>query len=150
MATARNYICRVCGGHERAGGLFDALSTVAEVAVPPCTTCGSERKLELDFSLALGASGSIGTVVLVARSRQAWNAGTTAVEFFPFLVVIKPRAAQEEAVWLPYWHRTKDVAGTIRLKYGQWAPFMDGHLMNDLLQQAKNKGWVPRGRVPAA
>jgi hypothetical protein len=66
--------------------------------------------------------------------------GQTSVEYLPFLVVVRPLGAKEDAVWLPYWHRVSD-NGHAKLKYGQWAPYMDSSMFHDLVQRAQKQGW---------
>jgi hypothetical protein len=61
--------------------------------------------------------------------------------FYPFLVVLK-RHGREHAAWLPYWHIVTYKNGRVKKKFGQWAPFMDEHLLYDLLKQARDHGFL--------
>jgi hypothetical protein len=73
------------------------------------------------------------------------------VTFWPFLVFTQ-RDGRERAVWLPYWHTIED-GGTRISRYGQWAPFMDGHLFTNLLDQARAAGYLEAqgpGEFPAS
>jgi hypothetical protein len=62
------------------------------------------------------------------------------VTFYLFLIVTK-REGRDKAVWLPYWHVTQD-GEKKTIKYGQWAPFMDMELFEDLLSQARSAGYL--------
>jgi len=141
MATIRQYICKNCPP-KNAGRLFDALKKKAKGKILECQKCGMPYdSLRLKFDFALGATNSECTVLdcFLPKDIAKWKDGKKTVEFYPFLVIVK-RHGKENATWLPYWHIIKDKEKKT-IKYGQWAPFMDSHLFNSLLEQAKKKGY---------
>ncbi len=142
MATIRQYICKNCPP-KNAGILFEALEKKAKREIVKCQKCDIPYdSLKLKFDFALGATNSECTVLdcFLPKRIQSWkDEKNKKVEFYPFWVILK-RHGKENATWLPYWHIIKE--GEIKtIKYGQWAPFMDSHLFNCLLQQAKKRGY---------
>jgi hypothetical protein len=71
---------------------------------------------------------------------ESWNFRGRTVTFYPFLVITE-RENRDQAAWLPYWHVIQDGEKKSR-KYGQWAPFMDMKLLEDLLTQARNADFL--------
>jgi hypothetical protein len=98
------------------------------------------RALHLSFDFALGVQDKNAEVLASFYPHQPedWRGGT--VTFYPFLIVTK-REGRDKAVWLPYWHVTQD-GEKKTIKYGQWAPFMDMELFEDLLSQARSAGYL--------
>ena len=142
MATIRQYICKKCPPRH-AGSLFDALLIKASGKPVKCRRCGTPyESLRLKFDFGLGGTNSECTVLdcFTPGRIERWPDGKRGeVSFYPFLVIVK-RHGRENAVWLPYWHLVKRGKKVIK-KYGQWAPFMDNHLFQDLLQQARRRGY---------
>jgi len=140
MGTARHFFCRNCGEKRRAGNLFKALSYFSQQT--RCFKCRSPVHLKLNFNFGLGATDSEFTVLDCFKpSRPQWwyGPGSAKTTFHPFLVVLH-RRGRKEAAWLPYWHVVKKGRNKI-IKYGQWAPLMDFYLFEDLIYQAKAKGY---------
>jgi hypothetical protein len=72
---------------------------------------------------------------------ERWcDSGGRKVTFYPFLIVTK-REERDQAVWLPYWHVVRN-GEKVNRKYGQWAPFMDMKLFEDLLSKARDAGYL--------
>ncbi len=105
--------------------------------------CGAETALHLSFDFALDVPHKK-TEVLASfhpRPLEHWcDSGGRTVTFYPFLIVTK-REGRDQAVWLPYWHVVEG-GEKVNRKYGQWAPFMDMKLFEDLLSQARNAGYL--------
>jgi hypothetical protein len=151
MATKRNWHCPNGCAPIKAASLFDALLSIAKREQLACPQHpGDLRNLKLEFPLGLGASDSSCTVdrAFTPRKLESWtNRDGSSVYFYPFLVILQ-RHGREHAAWLPYWHIVTLKNGRIKKKYGQWAPFMDEHLLYDLLEQARGHGFfvsVKRG-----
>jgi hypothetical protein len=146
VATARSIRCLKCGSAPAKGTLFRALLNIADnPTMQKCGRCGSEVSLCLGFQFGLDAADKESVIERASRPRdpERWSAkdGST-VWFYPFLVILN-RTNRERAIWLPYWHLV-EVPNRKRPteKYGQWAPFMDSHLFDDLLRQARDAGLV--------
>lgn len=141
MATTRRWRCAKCNSAEPVGRLFDALLAISESRPPKCDSCHTPHELRMEFELGLDASHPRCVVLdaFVPTHLGTWPDGAgNKVTFYPFLVVVR-RLGRGMAVWLPYWHL---VEGSHRImKYGQWAPFMDLHLFEALLLQARDKGY---------
>jgi len=157
MATIREWHCAsgcrpVKAGplFDALGPLFDALRAVANGKAEPCPTHPQTvRQLQLNFAFGLNAKNSRCTVLgsFTSRQPQSWpGQNQSRVRFFPFLVVLH-RHGREQALWLPYWHLVDFKNGRTKKKYGQWAPFMDSHLFEELLKQARESGFLTAGRV---
>ncbi|MCQ9205845.1 MAG: hypothetical protein NG737_06005 [Omnitrophica bacterium] len=142
MATIRQYICKRCPP-SNAGNLFDALLKKAHGESVKCRRCDTPyESLRLKFDFGLGATNSECTALdcFTPGKIQQWrDEKNSKVCFYPFLVILK-RHGKANAIWLPYWHLVTKGKKFIK-KYGQWAPFMDSYLFQDLLQQAKKKGY---------
>jgi hypothetical protein len=108
-----------------------------------CGSCGEKTTLQLKFAFGLDATDAEAEVRAVFRPRrlESWrNKKREKVTFVPFLVILR-RGNRKDAAWLPYWHLVEK--GKRRAtKYGQWAPFMDAHLFEDLLSQARKAGYL--------
>ena len=130
--TWRDYVCNECHHKKRAGKLFDALKNF-RTRIEQCPNCAHAMELLLyfDFGLDGGRTRCKVLEVFLPKRLTRWNS----VVFYPFLVVLK--RGRTQAFWLPYWHVE---AG--KLKYGQWAPFMDESLFKDLLLQAQQRGYL--------
>lgn len=142
MATTRTAQCASCGRKITSSTrLFDLLLKLSKGACPACDDCGGPVEVELGFPFGLNVGFTRCPIVdcFSPTTPQGWkDEDQHPVEFFPFLVILK-RNGGEPAVWLPYWHVVHKPGGRAT-KYGQWAPFMDAHLMQDLLAQARAKG----------
>jgi hypothetical protein len=144
MATKQTVRCLKCGDTPVKGTLFRALLDIAENPNDrKCKHCGSDVSLCLGFEFGLDAADKESVIERVFRPRdlERWPStdGST-VSFYPFLVVLN-RKNRERAVWLPYWHLLERPGWKRpKEKYGQWAPFMDRHLFEDLLSQARDAG----------
>lgn len=146
MATKRNWHCEKGCDPIKAASLFDALLSIAEGTKLDCPRHpGNLRNLKLEFPLGLGATDSSCTAAraFLPKELERWTDQRNGSEvcFYPFLVVLK-RHAREHAAWLPYWHIVTYKNGRVKKKYGQWAPFMDEHLLYDLLKQARDQGFL--------
>lgn len=136
MATTRQYVCDKCAPRP-AGSLFAALLNIAKGGAKRCRTCKGPLKLRLKFPFGLDAKDSdcVVTHAFVPRTIERWkDSKGRRVKFYPFLVILN-RHGRKKAVWMPYWHLV-GVGKSTQKKYGQWAPFMDEALFNDLLNQA--------------
>ena len=141
MATDAYFQCTKCPDFSYPG-MFEGLRAIAEGRVTPCSKCGANRNFHLDFSFATDGSTSRRCKVInafVPSARPKWKQGKETVEFFPFLVFLEQEEPYDRGVWLPYWH-VKGPKGCTRPVYGQWAPFMDLDLYNDLVAQARAAG----------
>jgi hypothetical protein len=141
MATGRWYKCPCGYQRPKQPALLGALQNLAKKKMPPCPNCQTSMELHLKFDLALGAKGkdAVGLASFFPSSVQWENAGHQ-VDFYPFLVILK-RSNGKHAVWLPYFHRDRDPKKSKPvIKYGQWAPFMELQLFEDLLGQARQAG----------
>jgi hypothetical protein len=98
--------------------------------------------LHFEFPFRLGATDNRSVVpgVYLPEKLQVWeDVDGSTITFFPFLVILK-RENRESAFWMPYWHKVEKPDGKIINKYGQWAPYMDGHLFESLIDQARRDG----------
>lgn len=142
MATNRYLDCGKCGPTLITISLFEALLDHARHGPPTCPRCHQAAGLRLKFAFGLNAPDSDCTVqeCFVPTEPQSWkDAGGNTVTFYPFLVLVH-RHGRKIAAWLPYWHLVEYGRKT-KMKYGQWAPFMDEHLFIDLITQAREKGY---------
>ena len=142
MATHHKFRCPACGEETQKGRLFGAVKTVAEDNKPVCRGCGTSTDLHLSFDFALCVEDKDAKVLasFYPHRLEEWPCEGRTVTFYPFLVVTK-RERRDKAVWLPYWHVVQ-TGEKENLKYGQWAPFMDMELFEDLLSQARNAGYL--------
>lgn len=142
MTAHHAFRCPACGEETRWRILFNALRAVAEQNVPACR-CGASTALHLPFEFALDVPDKNAEVLasFLPHQLEYWqdSRGRT-VTFDPFLVITK-REGHDQAVWLPNWHVIRD-GEKERRKYGQWAPFMDMKLFEDLLTQARSTGFL--------
>jgi hypothetical protein len=109
-----------------------------------CDNCAAETSFHLRFDFGLGAADNQSTIagVFHPREPETWvDRDGSKVTFYPFLVVLN-RKNRERAIWLPYWHVVERKSARPLEKYGQWAPFMDAHLFDDMLAQARAAGLV--------
>jgi len=118
------------------------VKNVAEDNKPACRSCGASTDLHLSFDLALCVQDKDAKVLasFYPHQLEEWPCEGRTVTFYPFLIVTE-REGRDRAVWLPYWHVVRD-GGKDNPKYGQWAPFMDMELFEDLLSQARNDGFL--------
>jgi len=138
MATERYYGCK-CGQTQCGSSLFDVLRSFQARETQTCRSCRQEKALNLvfPFSLGVGRTECKVLAVFLPRKLETWlDKDRKKVTFFPFLVIVK-REGRKEACWLPYWHLKRG-----KRKYGQWAPFMDKPLFEDLLSQAHRAGYL--------
>ena len=144
MATHHRFRCPACGEETRKSRLYDAVKAVAEDNKPACRRCGAETALHLSFDFALDVPHKNAEVLASFHPRplEHWcDSGGRTVTFYPFLIVTK-REGRDQAVWFPYWHVVRDGENKNVKKYGQWAPFMDIELFEDLLSQARDAGYL--------
>jgi hypothetical protein len=148
MATTRLLVCKRCGPSRLRSTLFDALLAQARGAARPCSRCGARVALRLTFEFGLNASHSECTVLdcFVPQRPRSWrDRDGSRVRFYPFLVILR-RHGRGLAAWLPYWHTVEKAGRKPVRKYGQWATFMDSDLFEDLLAQARAKGYLQKAR----
>jgi hypothetical protein len=147
LATQRFFKCPECGLIDSAQRMFDSLAKFVDGDISKCKKCGKEMKLHLHFPFKLGASEWKCVVkdAFLPREKIMWKDGEKNVEFCPFLVVLLTEDSSVDTaptkVWLPYWHITNDKNGE-QQKAGQWAPNMDISAFEDLVSQAKEKGYL--------
>ena len=137
MASLRKWCCESCNSESKAINLFDALMAVAAHSHRNCAECGNKLSLTITFPFALNAEHNTFIVrhAYTPSNPESWkDASGHPVLFYPFLVV-GDRPGRANAIWLPYWH-LHQTPQKVKRKYGQWAPFMDTRLFNDLLAQA--------------
>jgi hypothetical protein len=141
MATERYFVCK-CQQPSAAVRLFDALRDIATGHDRTCPKCETLRELHLVFNFGLeGGSPECRVLAVFAPTGPGatWpTAKGETVTFFPLLVVLE---SDEQHIWLPYWH-TVEKSGELRLKYGQWAPFMSAGTFRNLLDQAHQRGYL--------
>jgi hypothetical protein len=140
MATKKTYHCPQ-EGHacqpNRAMSLFAVLKGWAEADKPTCKVSGLPivgLEVELDFDL--GEDDSKFWVRHCFYVHESWKKEGKAIEFYPFLVVLE-KEGRGLATWFPFWH----VVEGKRPRFGQWAPVMDVAHFQNLLKQAKDKGY---------
>ena len=140
MATARVYVCPNCGRQPEWPSLFAALQRLAEGCITPCPKCRTGMQLQLTFDFALGATGkdTVAIASFLPKPPPQWKDADRDVILYPFLVILE-REETKRAAWLPYFHVVRSDKKTT-CKYGQWAPFMDITLFEDLLRQAHEAG----------
>jgi hypothetical protein len=140
VTTHHTFRCLECEEEPRKSTLFGAVKAVADHSEPACHRCGASTSLHLSFDFALGVQDKNAEVLanFYPHQPEDWQGGT--VTFYLFLIVTK-REGRDKAVWLPYWHVTQD-GEKKTIKYGQWAPFMDMELFEDLLSQARSAGYL--------
>jgi hypothetical protein len=80
-------------------------------------------------------------VFLPEREEPFSNDGKK-VTFYPFLVVLEGVEEPGVCYWLPYWHLEDG-----KRKYGQYAPFLDSYQLEELIQQAIQKGYLRTAHV---
>ncbi len=144
MATEKFIMCERCGQLPMPGILFCTLLNKARGDDLKCPKCGTFAELHLRFDIGLDATHNECTVLdcFIPRNPECWHrAEGSKVKFYPFFVILR-RHGRNLAVWLPYWHIVKMDDQTLIRKYGQWAPFMDTNLFEDLLSQAQSKGYL--------
>jgi hypothetical protein len=109
-----------------------------------CGHCGNNKELHLGFHFGLGAGDPDCRVlaVFLPHKRVSWQSKDKKITLYPFLVILKP-TKRKQSCWLPYWH-VEERNGKQRMKYGQWAPFMEKVQFASLLRQARNAGYFPR------
>jgi len=149
VATERSLVCEQCGPSPAPGSLFDVLMAKARGDGLQCPRCSAQAELHLRFSFGLNASDTESTVLdsFIPRCPEEWpGSADSKVTFYPFLVVLQ-RHGRGLATWFPYWHTVETTAGKTRSKYGQWAPFMDFCLFEDLLAQAQAKGYLCKAAI---
>jgi predicted RNA-binding Zn-ribbon protein involved in translation (DUF1610 family) len=142
VATRHKFRCPECGEETRKSALFGAVKAVADHSEPACPRCGASTALQLSFDFALDVQHKDAKVLasFYPNRLEEWPCEGRTVTFYPFLIVTK-REGRDQAVWLPYWHVVRD-GEKENLKYGQWAPFMDMELFEDLLSRARNAGFL--------
>lgn len=143
MATDHWHEC--CGGHEDGpDSRLEGLQRFARSGPAKCGVCEDWSSYVFEFDLGLNAAGSrCEAVAVYGPDRvESWEtAGGDAVEFFPFLVILRTAGSSEVSCWLPYWYRVHTKDG-IRTKYGQWAPMMQSDLFEDLIRKARAAGYL--------
>jgi hypothetical protein len=142
MASEMYYKCSE--GHKTglAKRMFHALRDFSESKpVSNCPVCGSPGGLYRLFDFGLGAGQTECKVLhaFLPREPVSWETNGEWVDFYPFLVPMEHTDGKGKAFWLPYWH-TLEGAATTKIKYGQWAPFMDEPIFKSPLAQARESG----------
>lgn len=128
--------------------MFDSILDVARGRLPVCAECGARTELQLRFQFGLGA-GACPVRVLSAfcpDEPPSWENDGSRITFYPFLVVVSPLESGYEndtSIWLPYWHLVRTEVSDIP-KYGQWAPFMDQGIFEELRSKAVAAGLLER------
>ena len=150
MATIREVHCKSkkCGHKRPVGPLLDFLLNVANDRKETCHKCNGPVRTYLKFDFGLDGSDSACDLLdcFHPNPLESWiDQKGNRVTFYPFLVILE-RHNRKQAAWLPYWHIVEDVKGKRKTKYGQWAPFMDLSLFQDLLKQAQAKGYLGKFR----
>jgi hypothetical protein len=143
VTTRHKFRCPECGEETRKSRLFDAVKAVAQHNKPACRRCGASTDLHLSFDFALDVPHKNAEVLasFYPHQLERWcDSGGRKVTFYPFLIVTK-REERDQAVWLPYWHVVRN-GEKVNRKYGQWAPFMDMKLFEDLLSKARDAGYL--------
>jgi len=143
MATKRYFTCKRCGRVPMNRRLFDSLLAIAKGSLEKCPKCQGPIQLQLEFGFGLDVTHSEVTVqaCYCPKKPEKWkDSKKRSVTFYPFLV-ITDRHGRDEAAWLPYWHVVDDGKKKSR-RYGQWAPFMDMAIFEDLLAQARKDGYL--------
>jgi len=148
VATRRLLVCERCGPLPATGTLFDDLRARASGDAGQCPKCHAHHvELRLGFGFGLNTPDPESTVrdCFIPRQLESWrDEDGSKVTFYPFLVIVQ-RHGREQAAWLPYWHTIEKHGRKPAQKYGQWAPFMDLDLFEDLLAQARAKGYLLGG-----
>lgn len=143
MATQRYYCCTNvnCKKEFWIPRLFDALLSKSEMKEQTCPECSAPTKIRLKFPFGLDAGEHVSEVLDAFTSQQSWDdSNGDKVTFCPFIVVTRDVINSTKCIWMPYWH-TVDKNGQKKIKYGQWAPYMDLELFNKLYKQALDKGY---------
>jgi len=141
VATGRYFICSRCGEKTYPPNLFETLRTFS-VSRSVCGRCGANSELHVVFSFGLEAGRPDCKVLdaFLPENPVSWRQqDMREVTFYPFLVVLQRSDDEGRCFWLPYWHLVEGI-GTVKRKYGQWAPFMDASLFESLVAQARAKG----------
>jgi hypothetical protein len=122
--------------------MFPALLGLTEHHMPGCTACPGEMQLHLSFAFALGITvkDAVAVAGFLLKPLPEWGDGGRKVTFYPFLVIVE-RPGKGRAAWLPYFHVAQDAKRSV-CKYGQWAPFIGLDLFEDVLQQARQAGYL--------
>jgi hypothetical protein len=95
-----------------------------------------------DFGLQAGRADCKVLAAFLPRAPDVWQQKDERwVTFYPFLVVMERTDNQARAFWLPYWHAVEGTT-TREIKYGQWAPFLNKPLFEDLIAQVREGGYV--------
>jgi hypothetical protein len=148
IATLREFFCGKCNHREWPDGMFDALYGSVREGSPPLCECGSERYLEMQFDFGLEAGPFRAEVIKVFLPKEPpeWEISSGGrVTFYPFLVVVQSLDEKKDrTVWLPYWHIVEHRGShkEPKKKYGQFAPHMDIGLFTDLVDQARESGFL--------
>lgn len=145
MATGRWYKCAACGHHEpKWPPMFSALQRLAQKQMPACPKCQQTMQLHLSYAFALGITerDAIALAAFLPAVPPKWKDQAREVTFYPFLAIVE-RTGGERAAWLPYFHVVIDpTTKKVVSKYGQWAPFIRLALVEDLLAQAREAGYL--------
>jgi hypothetical protein len=143
MATKHWFRC--LRGHEDAPlSMFVGLQGFAQSGPRQCASCEEPSRYLFKFEVGLDGSGSRceAIAVYLPDRVERWDtAAGEAVEFFPFLVILRTADSAELSCWLPYWHLVHTKQG-IKTKYGQYAPMMQSDLFEDLLRKARLSGYL--------
>ena len=145
MATSRYHVCVGCSHRQSVPRLFDALRHQASATHSPCNHCEQSTYLELSFQFRLDAGDHPCKVIaaFLPETIANWKQESdgSLVEFFPFLVIVESLEDGCKSIWLPYWHLVKHQDGTVKTKYGQWAPFIAADSYRSMTQQARAAGF---------
>jgi hypothetical protein len=146
MATVSRFICEPCGRNIGAWDTIDVfLHWIDQRCAPACRKCNQPYQFHLEFPFAFGADGRMRVVdVFAPRTPCTWTTEDHhRIDFRPFLVIGETRdATPKRTAWLPYWHLDTPPAGKTHRKFGQWAPNMDLVLFAELVDQARENGYL--------
>jgi hypothetical protein len=144
VGTEHWFTCDKCGWEGGPNTMFEGLFSLAKSDLPVCGECKNKAKYLFKFELGLeaGDDESEAIAAFLPDDRDKWTKkNDDAVEFFPFLVVLRDCSNQEHFHWLPYWHVVRTKGGT-QTKYGQWAPMIRSGAFQNLIKQAHDAGFL--------
>jgi len=144
MSTSRHSVCKHCGKKVLKDRLFDTLYSFTKGRGFHCLECNTSCQLLLEFPFGLNAGSYEYQVIgcyLPDKIQQWKDSKGDTVEFFPFLVILEDTQNKKKAIWQPYWHGHHQ-SQNMNPKYGQWATCMDIEIYKQLLEKAKDEGYL--------
>jgi hypothetical protein len=117
--------------------MFDALTRLARQESVPCTKCGVQQELWLEFHFALSSGEHVARAIAAVAPGQPsqWELDGRTILFHPFLVLTQTED-KERFAWWPYWHTVKK-GGREYLRFGQWASYFDVKTCLALIEEAR-------------